>query len=100
MCHEHAPKLKKEYYEKKKLKQTQDVAFENGTLVPIKHDTSERIDYARIVSSQAQIFYEVDFGDGTFSNDMLPEDILVRRFLAILFVWRVKANFYLLFKGS
>ncbi|CAF0727957.1 unnamed protein product [Brachionus calyciflorus] len=29
-----------------------------------------------IVDYKEQIFYEVDFGDGTFSNDMLPEDIL------------------------
>jgi hypothetical protein len=31
----------------------------------------------RIIAMKSQLFYEVDFGDGTFSNDMLPEDIIV-----------------------
>ena len=31
----------------------------------------------KVIDFQEQIFYEVDFGDGTYSSDMLPEDILV-----------------------
>ena len=32
---------------------------------------------ARIISFEEAIFFEVDFGDGTYSDDMLPEDLLV-----------------------
>lgn len=47
-------------------------------MVPMKLDeNSEHINSYRIVEIKPQVFYEVDFGDGTFSNDMLPEDIIV-----------------------
>lgn len=49
-------------------------------IVPIKIDecSNKQMRY-RIMRVDEQRFYEVDFGDGTFSNDMLPEDIIVSR---------------------
>jgi hypothetical protein len=35
-----------------------------------------RLETAHVIGNESQTFYKVDFGDGTFSNDMLPEDIL------------------------
>ena len=58
-------------------------------IIPIKLDVDEdehknasqcsnsSLDSYRVVKVDEQRFYEVDFGDGTFSNDMLPEDIIV-----------------------
>lgn len=62
-------------------------------IIPIKLDDDEderknasqcsnsSFDSYRVVKVDEQRFYEVDFGDGTFSNDMLPEDIIVSQFL-------------------
>jgi len=41
------------------------------------NSSNEKQVLAKIVSSQPQVYYEVDFGDGTFSNDMLEHDFIV-----------------------
>lgn len=48
-------------------------------IIPIKMEEGEdqKSQLYRIIKVDEQRFYEVDFGDGTFSNDMLPEDIIV-----------------------
>lgn len=61
------------------MKQSQDSPYENDKILFIKIDDKKRL--AKILSSESQIFYEVDFGDGTFSNDMLPNDIIVSNYL-------------------
>ena len=63
------------------MKKEPEIAYENGLVVPVSVTSSdmasENVVLAKIFSSQPQTYYEVDFGDGTFSNDMLPEDIIV-----------------------
>jgi hypothetical protein len=75
-CHEHVDMLKEELTEKKKSQKNQEIPHENGLVVPIKLPSSKKTEFAKIFSSQPQIYYEVDFGDGTFSNDMQPEDVI------------------------
>lgn len=47
------------------------LAYQLGAKVKCDNKVYKILDFVE------QIFYEVDFGDGTYSNDMLPEDILV-----------------------
>lgn len=72
LCHEHAEKNKIEACE---LKNKKCLPFKIGTLVQIDNQNF------KIVHLEEQLFYEVDFSDGTFSNDMLPEDIVVKSIL-------------------
>jgi hypothetical protein len=43
----------------------------------VKSEVSDSFVTARIISFEEAIFFEVDFGDGTYSDDMLPEDLIV-----------------------
>lgn len=70
MCHEHANRLKSDLCDKKRV-----VPFKIGTQVSVVKEND-----FKIVNFEEQMFYEVDFGDGTFSNDMLPEDFIVTFF--------------------
>lgn len=45
--------------------------------ISASQSSNSSLDSYRVVKVDEQRFYEVDFGDGTFSNDMLPEDIIV-----------------------
>lgn len=83
LCHEHAAIFKQ--HEKNRVYahhvDGDEEPFAVGTLVALKTTSSNKAaasapNLARIVSCVKQTFYEVDFGDGTFSSDMLPEDIL------------------------
>ncbi len=56
------------------MRNNENDAFPNNTQVTVK--IGNRIETARVINSESQTFCEVDFGDGTFSSDMLPEDIL------------------------
>jgi hypothetical protein len=51
-----------------------DSPFLIGTIVKI--ESSPLSDNYKIMDYKDQLFYEIDFGDGTFSSDMLPEDII------------------------
>jgi hypothetical protein len=53
-------------------------SYEIGTLVPL--ELNRKIVYGKIINIIPQTYYEIDFGDGTYSDDMLPEDIIVRIF--------------------
>ena len=51
--------------------------LEEGTKVIAKHKNT-RYYMAEVLEHEEQVFYEVDFDDGSFSNDLYPEDIHVR----------------------
>jgi hypothetical protein len=51
------------------------------TLLDENQKNNQKVLMGKIVELKKQIFYEVDFGDGTFSTDMIPEDIIVISFL-------------------
>jgi hypothetical protein len=53
-----------------------EVPFDIGTEFELEVDDSIS-KRANIVDRVQQMFYEVDFGDGTYSSDMPPEDIEV-----------------------
>uniref|UniRef100_A0A513TZI7 [histone H3]-trimethyl-L-lysine(9) demethylase n=1 Tax=Brachionus koreanus TaxID=1199090 RepID=A0A513TZI7_9BILA len=46
------------------------IAYQIGSRVKCENKVYKVLDF------DEKIFYQVDFGDGTYSNDMLPEDIL------------------------
>ena len=59
------------------IKNWDEEAFENNTIIPIKLDSTENLLTAKIISSEQQILFEVDFCDGTFSTDMQASDLIV-----------------------
>lgn len=63
--------------------------MQQGDKVIAKHKNG-RYYQCKIVDTDQQIFCEVDFDDGSFSNDLLPEDIKV----SLHSVWYTAAAFY------
>ena len=47
-----------------------------GCKVIAKHRNTRYYE-AEVLEREDQVFYEVDFDDGSFSNDLFPEDIHV-----------------------
>ncbi len=62
-----------------KRKPQEEVPFEIGTelWIEINENKCNNVSKGTIIDRKLQIFFEVDFGDGTYSSDMLPEDIEV-----------------------
>ena len=52
--------------------------LEVGCKVIAKHRNTRYYE-AEVLEREDQVFYEVDFDDGSFSNDLFPEDIHVSR---------------------
>lgn len=78
-CHEHAPsKSNRQKTKQHSVAHSSSSFFASGLEFQMKQ--GNKMVQAKIVSSEEQMFYEVDFGDGTYSNDMLPEDILDHSF--------------------
>jgi hypothetical protein len=50
-------------------------SYEIDAVVPLELD--RKLVYAKIINIIPQTYYEIDFGDGTYSDDMMPEDIVV-----------------------
>ena len=50
--------------------------LEVGCKVIAKHRNTRYYE-AEVLEREDQVFYEVDFDDGSFSNDLFPEDIHV-----------------------
>ncbi len=45
--------------------------------MPIKLESQENLTIGKIINYELNIYFEVDFGDGTYSDDMMPQDVIV-----------------------
>ena len=55
------------------------IPYEVGAYLQVKWSETSPIGSsstkAKVIHRDMQVYYEVDFGDGTYSSDMMPEDI-------------------------
>jgi hypothetical protein len=64
---------------KRKLQQ-EELPYEIGSEISLLNENKiNNFVKAKVVDRKLQIFYEVDFGDGTYSSDMMPEDIEAKK---------------------
>lgn len=66
-----------------KHKERQLTPLKSGDKVIAKHKNT-RFYLADVLDYRDQIFYEVDFDDGSFSKDLYPEDIHVGVFTTVV----------------
>jgi len=83
LCNKHVS-VYKSHKTQRAQKELDEKPFEIGQEVPVtlleeNQRNHNKILMGKIVELKKQIFYEVDFGDGTFSTDMIPEDIIVMK---------------------
>lgn len=76
-CHKHFNEMKTNKTKKNKNNNSNDKPFELNQTIPIKLDKCGSFITAKIVGIEPKTFFEVDFGDGTFSTDMHPSDLIV-----------------------
>ena len=62
-----------------RIKNNKETAFEDGVMVNVRVESkySDKLATAKIVSHEEVTFISVDWLDGTYSDDMLIEDIMV-----------------------